>query len=124
MFASFRNLFRVRSHSRGRWPTGPARRPRLEALEDRTLPSVLTAAGRTIAPTEGVPFSGVVASFTDADPGGTAADYTATIAWGDGQTSAGTVAANGSGGFNVSGSHTFAEEGAYDVAVTVADAGG
>jgi hypothetical protein len=42
-----------------------------------------------------------------ADPGGTAGDYTATIVWGDGATSAGTVAANGQGGFNVWGSYTF-----------------
>jgi hypothetical protein len=50
-------------------------------------------------------FSGVLATFTDADPGATAGDYSATILWDDGSTSAGTI--SGSGTFTVSASHTF-----------------
>src|SRR5205085_1690757 len=40
-------------------------------------------------PVEGVvlPAGLLVATFTDADPAGTAADYVATVAWGDGDTS-------------------------------------
>src|SRR5262249_37272621 len=44
--------------------------------------------------------------------------------WGDGTASAGTVSANGSGGYNVSGSHTYASEGSYQVLVQIADVGG
>jgi hypothetical protein len=84
----------------------------------------LTATGRNISGTEGAAFTGVVASFTDANPNGTASDYTATIAWGDGSTSSGTVAADGQGGFTVSGSHTYADAESYPVSVTVKDAGG
>src|SRR5262249_17237353 len=50
-------------------------------------------------------FSGPVATFTDANPGGQASDYSATITWDDKTTSAGTV--TGTGPFSVSGSHTF-----------------
>lgn len=70
----------------------------------------LTATAMTIGPTEGISFTGVVANFTDADPAGTATDYTAIINWGDGTTTTGTVAPNGSGGFQVTGTHTYAEE--------------
>jgi hypothetical protein len=47
----------------------------------------------TVSPTVGVPFTGVVATFSDADPNGNARDYTATINWGDGHFSNGTIAA-------------------------------
>src|SRR5207253_725124 len=80
--------------------------------------AALAASAKTVTPTEGNSFSGVVASFSDADPNGTSTDYSATIKWGDGQTSAGTVTANGSGGFDVSGTNTYAEEGNASITVT------
>src|SRR6185312_11466637 len=43
------------------------------------------------------------------------------IDWGDGATSAGTVVSNGDGGFNVLGSHVYAEEATDAVHVTVTD---
>ncbi len=86
--------------------------------------AALTATGQPIRGTEGQAFTGVVASFTDADPTGSASDYTATIAWGDGSTSAGTAQPNGAGGFDVVGSHTYVEEGNYPASVTVQDTGG
>ena len=73
---------------------------------------------------EGAAVSGVVASFTHAEVGATAADFTATIDWGDGSpVSTGTVTAAGSG-FTVSGSHTYADEGSYKVTVNVVDRDG
>ena len=84
--------------------------------------AALTLTGAPVSAVEGAPFSGVVASFTDADPNGVAGDYSANITWGDQTTSAGTISANGSGGFAVSGSHAYAEEGTYPLAVTVSDA--
>jgi hypothetical protein len=64
-----------------------------------------------------------MATFTDADPNGTVSDYSAVIAWGDGQSSGGTVAVNGSG-FKVTGTHTYQNGGSYTATVTVNDLGG
>jgi hypothetical protein len=74
--------------------------------------------------TEGVAWSGKIASFTDANASASAADFTATVNWGDGTTSAGTIAANGSGGFNVTGGHTWTSGGVKPVSVTITGAGG
>jgi hypothetical protein len=72
------------------------------------------------------PFTGTVATFTDADPNGTVSDYTATITWGDGNMSAGVVSADVStpGQFDVTGTHTYATDGQRTVTVAIADAGG
>jgi hypothetical protein len=74
-----------------------------------------------IAPS--IPVSGVVAGFADSDPAGTTSDYTATISWGDGTSSPGSVARLGFG-FTVSGTHTYNEDGDYTISVGVADQGG
>jgi hypothetical protein len=67
----------------------------------------LTASGTTFAATTGVAFQGEVASFTSTDPLATAANFTATIAWGDGTAnSTGTIVAS-PGGFVVVGTHTY-----------------
>ena len=84
----------------------------------------LTAAGSAITATEGAGFNGVVATFTDANPNSTAADFSATIIWGDGHTSNGTVAVNPTGGFTVTGSNTYLDEGSYSPTVQIADDGG
>src|SRR5208337_5280136 len=105
---------------------------RLERLETRLAPSASTVADAplslTLAPlnlVEGPNSNVVVASFTDADPAGTVSDYQATIQWGDGSSSAGPIVANSAGGFNVLGSHTYAEEGQnLPFSVQVQDQGG
>ena len=82
----------------------------------------ITASGSAVSATEGQTLSGVkVATFTDPDTGATASEYSASIAWGDGSTSTGTVVANGGGGFSVTGSHTYAQEGSYTVKTTITD---
>jgi len=65
---------------------------------------------------------GASANLTVAQVSGGAPPYSASIDWGDGTTSAGTVSTGGS----VNGSHTWAEESAspYTVTVTVTDSGG
>ncbi|HVX64855.1 MAG TPA: TIGR03118 family protein [Pirellulales bacterium] len=84
----------------------------------------LTPHGITIHPTEHSTFSGVVGSFTDGNPGAAVSNFTATIDWGDGATTSGTVVAT-AGGFNVVGSHSFGEEGmSQAVQITIHDVGG
>jgi hypothetical protein len=75
----------------------------------------------TFSATEGVSFSGAVATATDADPKSTAAEYTATIQWGDASTSTGTISGPTGGPFTISGTHTYAEDGIYSVTVTITD---
>lgn len=85
--------------------------------------AALDAQGSDLNLTEGNAFSGAVATFTDADPNGVVGDYTATIRWGDGTTTAGTITAI-SGGFQVAGQHTYLDEGNFAAQVIVKDAGG
>ena len=67
-------------------------------------------------------FSGATASFTDADPGGMASDYTTTIDWGDATSSPGTITGGpGSGPYTVSGSHTYTSTGTFTVTTQVTD---
>jgi large repetitive protein len=86
--------------------------------------AALTPAAVTFKPKEGIAFTGVVANFTDANGNPDINDFWATIVWGDGSSSAGTIAANGAGGFKVMGTHTYAEEGAVAADVTIHDVGG
>lgn len=78
-------------------------------------PPVVTVT--TLNASEGSALTGQVASFTDGDPTLTAQSFSASINWGDGVTTAGTV--TGSGSFTVSGTHIYAEEGIYAITVTV-----
>ncbi|HZY89958.1 MAG TPA: hypothetical protein VFE78_34365, partial [Gemmataceae bacterium] len=89
------------------------------------LPIVTGAQGTanaavSVNATAGVPFTGTVASFNDQDPNGNARDFTATINWGDGHLTNGTVKANAQGGFDVSGTNTYAAAGTFPVNVDVA----
>jgi hypothetical protein len=83
----------------------------------------LTARGTTIAATEGTPFTGVVATFVDANPNGQAGEDSATISWGDGSSSPGTIAA-GPGGFTVTGTHSYSPGGTYQITVSISSTGG
>ena len=74
----------------------------------------LAATGRDANTTN--PFNGTLASFTDANPNGTADDFSATIDWGDSTSSAGTIGQTGNA-FVVDGTHTYANLGPYTVMV-------
>jgi len=81
----------------------------------------LTPTGTTFAATDSQQFSGPVATFSDTDTSTAPDGFTATIDWGDGSTSSGTVSGSG-GSFTVSGTHTYnAAPGNYPVSVTLSD---
>jgi FG-GAP-like repeat len=81
---------------------------------------VLTGHGMTFRPKAGQPFTGTVATFSDTYTGNVPGDFTATIDWGDGTTTSGTVS-GGSGTLSVSGTHTYAHAGHENVTVTLND---
>ncbi|HEV2949418.1 MAG TPA: LamG-like jellyroll fold domain-containing protein, partial [Gemmataceae bacterium] len=86
--------------------------------------AALTPSAITLNPTEQTSFTGRVGSFTDSNAFAKVGDFTASIDWGDGHTSNGTVVANNSGGFDVVGSNTYSEESSFQVKVSVRDVGG
>ena len=84
-----------------------------------------SARGASLNATVGLPLSSAaVATFIDYDTSKTTASFSANINWGDGTTpDAGTITADG-GGFKVTGSHTYAAAGVYNVSVQIADVNG
>lgn len=87
------------------------------AIAIDTTPPV--ANGVNITAIEGTLFTGVVARFTDLNPFGQA-----TINWGDGQVSLGTILANQIGSFDVIGTNSYAAPGVLTLTVTIEDAAG
>jgi hypothetical protein len=65
----------------------------------------------------------ILGKIGDANPFGTAGDFEATINWGDGSTSTGTISGNGNA-FDITGGHTYANSGNFGVSVSTADEGG
>ena len=82
------------------------------------MSDTVTAAGETLAATEGTAFSGAVATFTDSNRALPATDFTAIVVWGDGATTTGAVQGS-NGGFTVTGTHVFTDEGVLPLSVTV-----
>jgi hypothetical protein len=81
-------------------------------------------AAAAIQATEGAAFTGVAGTFSDANPNAKATDFTAVITWGDGHQSNGLITKNANGGFDVSGTNTYATAGTFAVNVDVQDFGG
>ena len=65
-------------------------------------------------------FSGTIATFGDTDHSNGAGDFAASINWGDGTTTTGTVSGS-NGSFSVNGSHTYAQTAVETVKVTLMD---
>ena len=75
---------------------------------------VLASATKSVALGSSAP----IATFTDTNAADTAADFTVTIDWGDGTTTAGTITGS-NGSFAVGGIHTYAADGNFTLATTV-----
>ena len=84
----------------------------------------LAALGLDLATFAGASYSGPVATFTDANPGTTAGDFIASIVWGDGNTSTGSVAPAAQGGFVVTGANTYSASPTGAVTVQIDDGAG
>ncbi len=78
----------------------------------------LVATGTTFSMRRSVSAERTVATFTDGDPDTRPSDYSVTIKWGDGSTSAGWVRRAG-GGFEVRGRHTYDKAKTYGVTVKI-----
>jgi hypothetical protein len=94
-----------------------------EGLTAAVADGALTAGGNvSLATPATVAFTSMVGSFTDeAGAQASAADFAATINWGDGTTSTGTVTSSLFATFRVSGSHTYATAGTKSITATVTD---
>jgi hypothetical protein len=84
-------------------------------------PTAINLTADNINPAANVAFTGTVATFTDADTLPGASFYTATVNWGDGNTSLGTITGS-DGSFTVTGNHTYAMPGTFTLTVTVQEA--
>jgi hypothetical protein len=84
--------------------------------------SLSATADGSLTATTGVPATLALAHFSDSDPLGVASDYTTMVEWGDGTASAGTVAADSSGGFDVIAAHSYGAQGIYGITVRISDA--
>ncbi len=91
------------------------------ALTQSTDQAISAQGGQTFTGTEPGAVSGTLASFTDPDPAAQAAEYAASISWGDGTTTAGTISGPTGGPFTVTANHTYADEGSYPIKVTITD---
>jgi hypothetical protein len=87
----------------------------------------LTVTATAAAVPQGVPLSNTrLVTFTDADPIATVSDFSGTVNWGDGTTSAAVFAQPGGVGTSLvaSGNHAYVVTGTFTVTVTIADVGG
>src|SRR5207248_9090088 len=73
----------------------------------------LKATGNQINATKALSFSGTVGSIQLPEPGTPIANYTGTIAWGDGKSSTATLALQNGNTIVFTGKHTYAKAGTY-----------
>jgi hypothetical protein len=86
-----------------------------------TVQPALSVTGTTVSATEGSVFNGVIAT---GNVYGLTGSLTASITWGDGNTSTLNVTPASDGSYSVSASHTYAEEGQNTISITVSDSNG
>ena len=70
-----------------------------------------------------LPFTTIVATFSDANPVSTAQEFIATIDWGDGQQSSGSLQKLSAGQFQITGSHVYATTDTFQTTITLSEIG-
>jgi uncharacterized protein (TIGR03118 family) len=101
--------------------------PAFDALEGRQLLAITAfSAPLNPAPVEGASFTGVVARFTDSDPATDPSQFGATINWGDGRMTQGTISVDPTrpNSFNVTGTHTYQNMGSFRAIVQITSSDG
>ncbi len=86
----------------------------------------MISSGVAVGSVEGqtLPANTIVATFNDTYPAAPQSGFSATIDWGNGTSSVGTITATGNGHYNVTGSTLYQENGTYPITVTINDVGG
>jgi hypothetical protein len=86
----------------------------------------LSAMAAPFNASQGTPAAATIATFTDANHAAPAADFTATVAFGDGTSGVGSVTPGPTpgAGYAVTATHTYPHTGSYVVATTIKDVGG
>lgn len=79
---------------------------------------ISASGGNSFSGSTGTAIGGTVASFSDPDSANPAGAFSATIDWGDGSTSAGSITGS-QGTFAVTGSHAYVSPGTYTITVTI-----
>lgn len=102
--------------------TGPAGTTSSNSVQVIWDHAISAQGGQAFTGTEPTVVSGTLATFTDPDPGAQAAEYAASIDWGDGgPASTGTISGPAGGPFTVTGSRTYSDQGSYTITVTITD---
>src|SRR5215831_8947805 len=87
-----------------------------------TIVGPVNTIGLPVKATEGAPLTNMkIATFNSFDPAVLLANFTATIDWGDSTAPATGTVTGADGAYQITGSHTYAEEGAYNILMTIHD---
>src|SRR5262249_56919455 len=87
-------------------------------------PTRINADGENLNFRQREEFTTKVATFTSPIAGATADQFSVVIDWGDGIGSSGDVTPKYGGGFDISGTHTYATSGSFTIKVTITGPGG
>ena len=79
---------------------------------------IATTGGNTFSGRTGTAVGGTVATFSSADSSDVPGNFTATINWGDGASTAGAIGGS-AGSFTVTGTHAYASSGSFPITVTI-----
>jgi hypothetical protein len=110
-------------------PSGTSSTGSSDHFTSQTDAALTSVTGINISPHTNFQMTTPIASFTDIDLSGTASQFTASIDWGNGTYSLGTVTSSGNNGlgqptFSVSGTVTYTAAGTYTVKISIQDVGG